>query len=228
MPLEKAVLVNEATGERVPVQFNPEEYTHTRENQFAAATVPGRGAPLLQFVSGGLKTLEMELFVDTHEEHREGSRLLNQAGEDVRKFTAALSGLMDIAPDLHAPPLLVFVWGQLSFRCVLAKLTQRFILFRPDGVPVRARLQVSLHEFVSAEGEAKAVKRQTADYSKVYVVGLGETLSGIAARLYDDPAQWRPIALRNAIDDPRALPVGLQLVIPQLPFHDPETGEVMG
>src|SRR3954451_16795066 len=102
MPLEKAVLVNEATGDRIPVQFNPEEYTHTRENQFASATVPGGSAPLMKIVSGGLKTLDMELFVDTYEEHREGSRVINQAGADVRKFTGALSGLMDIVPDLHA------------------------------------------------------------------------------------------------------------------------------
>jgi hypothetical protein len=39
---------------------------------------------------------------------------------------------------------------------------------------------------------------------------------------------WRPIAIRNGIDDPRHLAVGSQLVIPQLPFRDPETGEVIG
>src|SRR5262249_40969962 len=147
MPLEKAVLVNDVTGDRVPVLFNPEEYTINRENNFAQAAVPGRGAPLLQFVHGNLKTLQMELLVDTYEEHREASKVLNRAGDDVRTLTNKVVGLMDIDATTHAPPVVLFVWGKLTFTCVLAQVSQRFILFRPDGVPVRARLQVTFHEF---------------------------------------------------------------------------------
>ncbi|MEO5817961.1 MAG: LysM domain-containing protein, partial [Gemmatimonadaceae bacterium] len=55
----------------------------------------------------------------------------------------------------------------------------------------------------------------------------GETLSSIAAQVYSNPATWRPIAILNAIDDPRSLTVGRHLLVPQLPFRDPETGEVM-
>jgi nucleoid-associated protein YgaU len=61
----------------------------------------------------------------------------------------------------------------------------------------------------------------------VHTVGQGETLSAIAGRVYDNAALWRPIALRNHIDNPRILPVGLQLLIPRLPFRDPDTGEVI-
>jgi nucleoid-associated protein YgaU len=49
----------------------------------------------------------------------------------------------------------------------------------------------------------------------------------IAARAYDNPRLWRPIALINGLDDPRALTVGQQLVVPKLPFRDPDTGEVI-
>jgi nucleoid-associated protein YgaU len=51
--------------------------------------------------------------------------------------------------------------------------------------------------------------------------------SAIAALVYEDPALWRPIAIRNQVDHPRKLTVGQQLLIPQLPFRDPETGEVI-
>ena len=134
---------------------------------------------------------------------------------------------MDIDPATHAPPVVLFTWGSLSFTCVLATAQQRFIMFRPDGVPVRARVHVTFNEFRNADIEAKEVKRETADYSKVYVVGQGETLSAIAARVYENPATWRPIAIHTRRDDPRELAVGLRLLIPQLPFRDPETGDVM-
>ena len=34
----------------------------------------------------------------------------------------------------------MFTWGTLSFTCVLARASQRYIMFQPDGVPVRARV----------------------------------------------------------------------------------------
>jgi hypothetical protein len=225
--MEKALIVNDVTGDRIPVLFNPEEYTVNADVTYAQAAIPGRQAPLLQFVHGNMQTLEMELLVDSYEEHRDGSRVLNRAGDDVRTLTQKITDLLTIDGSLHAPPILVFTWGSLSFTCVLAKATQRFIMFRPDGVPVRARLQVTFNEFRNLEQEAKETKRETADFSKLHVVGQGETLSTIAARAYENPALWRPIALRNRIDNPRVLPIGLELVVPRLPFRDPETGEVI-
>ena len=59
------------------------------------------------------------------------------------------------------------------------------------------------------------------------MVGQQDTLSAIAGRVYGNPATWRPIAIQNDLDEPRTLTVGQRLLVPQLPFRDPETGEVM-
>ena len=162
MPLEKALITNTVSGERIPVMFNPEEYVVSKDNHFAQMAVLGLRAPLLQFVNGNLQTLEMELFLDTYEAHSEGDRMLNQAGEDVRNFTRKITSLLDIDRTTHAPPVLLFTWGSLSFTCVLARASQRFIMFLPEGIPVRARLQVTFNEFTNAEFEAKEIKRETA------------------------------------------------------------------
>jgi hypothetical protein len=226
-PLEKATITNTVTRDSIKVMFNPEEYTVNKDMNYAQTGVPGLRAPILQFVHGNMGTLEMELFLDTYEEHREGSLSLNGAGEDVRHLTRKITDLMTIDATTHAPPVLLFTWASLSFRCVLARVSQRFIMFLPNGTPVRARLQVTFNEFDNVELEAKEIKRETADFSKLYVVGQGETLSAIAGRIYGNPALWRPLAIRNDIDNPRALLVGLRLLVPQLPFRDPETGEVL-
>jgi hypothetical protein len=183
-------------------------------------------APVLQFVSGNMQTLDMELFLDTYEEHRVGSQVQNQAREDVRHLSSRVTDLMNIEPSTHAPPVLVFTWASLSFTCVLARASQQFTMFMPDGTPVRAKLKVTFNEFRNVDLEAKEIKRETADFSKFYVVGQGDTLSAIAARMYDNPKLWRPIALRNRIDDPRVLPAGMRVVVPQLPFRDPDTGAI--
>jgi nucleoid-associated protein YgaU len=225
MALEKAVITNTNSGVRIPVQFNPEEYSVSRDNNFAQAAVPGLSAPLLQFAHGNMQTLELELLLDTYEAHR--GPPANGAGDDVRPVVRKITGLMDIDPSTHAPPVLLFTWGSFSFTCVLARASQRFIMFRPDGIPVRARVQVTFNEFKNAELEAKEVKRETADYSKWHELGQGETLSNLSGRLFGNPALWRAIAIRNRLDDPFALATGQKLMIPQLPFEDPESGEVM-
>jgi len=216
MGLTKARITIEHTGESFDVQFNPEEYSLNKDNNFASQAIPGLSSPLLQFVHGNLRTLDMELFFDTTSDRT-----------DVRDQTQKVTNLLNIDSDLHAPPVLQVAWASLQLRCVLVRANQKFTRFLEDGRPVRARVTVSFNEFIDADREAKEVNRQTADFTKIYVVGAGDTLSGIAAKLYDDPQIWRPLAVANNIDDPRAITPGQELSVPSLPYRDPETGEVV-
>jgi nucleoid-associated protein YgaU len=213
--LKKATLTDLVTGRYVTVQFNPEEYSLDRSTNFAQLAVPGLSAPLVQFIAGNAQTAEMELLVDTTE-----ASPADGPDSDVRKLVTDITSLMDINPDLHAPPPVVFAWGNLTFTCVLTRVQQRYVMFRPDGKPVRARLTVSLSEYRNAELEAKEIKRQTVDYTKVHVVTEGDTLALIAYGEYADTTAWRAIAIRNSITDPRTLTVGTTLTIPRLPYVD--------
>ena len=216
MPLAKVRIQVEATGQQFDVMFNPEEYAINKDNNYAAQNVPGLSGPILQFVHGNMRTLEMELFFDTFELHT-----------DVREQTSKITDLLKINGDLHAPPVIRISFASLQFRGVLARASQKFILFFPDGRPARARINCTFNEYLDPTREAKEVDRQTSTFTKVHVVVDGETLSGIAGRLYEDPALWRPIAIANEIDDPRNLTAGQSLAIPSLPFVDPSTGEVV-
>jgi nucleoid-associated protein YgaU len=173
-----------------------------------------------------MQTLEMELFLDSYEEHKVGTTVVNKAKSDVRILARQLTDLMSIAPSTHAPPVLLFSWASLTFTCVLARATQKFVMFLPDGTPVRARLTVTFNEYRNADLEAKEIKRETSDYSKRYVVCQAETLSSIAAREYGDPRLWRVIAIANQLQRARSLPPGLELLLPNLPYRDPDNGKV--
>ncbi|MFF0739587.1 peptigoglycan-binding protein LysM [Streptomyces sp. NPDC004111] len=226
MALEHARLTNLRTGTWSEVLFNPTEYTLTQDNNFAQAPVPGLGSPLLQFVHGGLRTLRMELFFDTYEAHRHTGTRINPAHGDVRALTRPVVGLMDIDPTTHAPPPVLFTWGELAFRCVLAAVGQRFTMFLESGVPVRAQLDVTFHELVDPVTEAKEVKRQTSDYTRRHEATQCQTLADIAHQVYGDPRKWRPLALANHLLPSRGVPTGLTLTVPPLPYRDPDTGEV--
>ena len=150
MALEWAVLTNVDTGDRIEVLFNPNEYNLNKDNNFAQAAVPGLSTPLLQFVHGNLRTLEMELMFDSLEEHKHSSRTVNSARSDVRKLTQKVVDLMAINPETHAPPVVLFNWGGLSFTGVLSRVNQRFTMFMDTGIPIRARLQVTFQEWKTA------------------------------------------------------------------------------
>jgi nucleoid-associated protein YgaU len=225
--LEKAVITNTITGKNIPVMFNPTDYTVNHDINYAKAAVPGLCQPLLQFVNGNMPTLEMELFLDTNEAVRINGKTIATAGSDVRKLTGQITDLMVIDSSTHAPPVLVFTWSSLSFTCVLARVAQKFVMFLGDGTPVRARLQTVFNGYNNATTEAKEVKRQTADYSKSYTVAQGDTLSKIAGLVYGNPGLWRPIGINNGIADPLDLRIGQQLLIPQLPYQNPETGMIV-
>lgn len=216
MALERVNILNEQTGEKVLAMFNPEEYSLNKDNNYAAQAIPGLTSPLLQFVHGNLQTLDMELFFDTFDTQG-----------DVRSQTSQIFSLLAINSDLHTPPVLQVTWGSLDFRCVLAKVSQKFLKFYNDGRPGRARLTVTFNEYLDAATQVAEANLQSPDFTKAYTVKQGDTLSGIAANFYEDATKWRPIALANAIVNPRSIVPGQELQVPPLPYTDPSTGVVL-
>ena len=204
MALEKAFIIPEA-GVPIPVLFNPTQYSLDRTNQIAEIGIPGMSAPIMQYVRGNARTLSMDLLFDTYE-----------AQIDVRLYTELVYGLMGINPITHAPPICVFTWGTFLFRCVVEHVGGRFTLFLPSGTPVRATLSVTLKEYVDLDLLVRWAPTESANHAKLYTVRHGDTLGGIAAAEYGDPAKWRPIADANRLANPRALQPGQALVLPAL------------
>jgi hypothetical protein len=210
--LKKAYIqVLDAQGkakDEIPVLFNPGEYSMDKSNEFANINIPGLESPLLQFVRGGLETLTMDLFFDTYTDEKP-----EKEKRDVRDYTDRIVNLLKIDSDLHAPPVLKFVWGSLDFTCVLSKVNKKFTMFRPDGKPVRATLSVTFNEF-KTEKSTKEKPLQSRDRTKHRILKDGDSLWLIAAEEYGDPAMWRDIAIANKIDNPRILETGRGIVIP--------------
>jgi nucleoid-associated protein YgaU len=200
----------------IPVQFNPPEYTLAKAAQIAEIAIPGIDQPILQFVRGQTRTLALELFFDTT---RLGSTLTKVA--DVRVLTEMVAQLGRIQPKTHAPPRIRFIWGLgLSFRAIVDNVQQKFTLFNPAGIPVRATLTVSFKEYKTLEEQLKELNLQSSDHTKLRVIRRGDTLERIAFEEYGDAALWRPIAdheaNRDVVRDLRRLPPGAELAIPAI------------
>jgi len=197
------------TKNRIEVQFNPADLNYNKTAQFAEIAIPGLDAPVLQFIRGGTQTLTLELFFDTSESGK-GPLVKN-----VTELTDKFYDLVRQDPKTHAAPRCRFEWGQQNaFVCVVESIDRKFQLFSPEGVPLRARLTVKLREYQTVEDMVS--KLESADHTKARVVKRKERLDQISAREYETPAEWRRIADKNQISNPRRIATGTILRIPPL------------
>jgi len=207
--LKKASLraLNGSNTERIEVLFNPAEYSVEKGNQYSSTSLPGLENPILSFVNGNADTLTMDLFFDTY---TYGNRA------DVSEITKKVARLMDIDPDLHAPPIVRFRWGKFEFQAVIERLSQKFTMFLDDGTPVRATLNVTFKEYTTVKEQVQKLKLKSADWSKLYQVTELDSLWMLADREYHDSGEWRLIAEANNIENPRLLEVGSTIRLPPL------------
>lgn len=195
-------------GDDTPISlcFNPTEYQVSKANTFADIPIPGLETPLLQYVRGESEKLSVEALVDS-----------SDTLQDVRVlYVRKLRSLLSINPQEHAPPLVRFVWDGPVLTGVLESLAVTYVLFTPDGIPLRAKLTMSLREVRSAAVQSARKPLQSPNVEKTFVVRRGDTLASISQALYRSPAHWRELAAANAISDPRSLRPGQVLTVPRL------------
>jgi len=103
-----------------------------------------------------------------------------------------------------------------GFRCVMESVRQKFTLFSPDGVPLRATLSVTLREYKTLQNQLDELRLSSPDRTHVHVLQQGETLAAVSNRYYETPVDWRAVAVRNGIHDPRRTTPGTFLDVPPL------------
>jgi len=148
-------------GPPILVNYNPTEYTLSKGAQLAEIAIPGLDSPILQFVRGQTETLSLDLFFDTTEAG------MSDTARSVTTVTDQFYQLVKIDGTTHAPPICFFSWGaefpgqrayasmgmgtgsqqRYGFKCVVESVRQRYTLFSPQGIPLRATLTVSLKEY---------------------------------------------------------------------------------
>lgn len=103
-----------------------------------------------------------------------------------------------------------------SFTCVMESIKQKFTLFSPQGVPLRATLTVALREYRPLERQLRELNLSSPDRTHVHVLQADEDLAQVSFRYYERVSDWRAVARTNGIDDPRRLRAGVFLRVPRL------------
>jgi hypothetical protein len=213
---EKAFLEIEGKSDTLPCMFNPAEISVSRSNSWTGDSLAGQGVPKLRYTGASSGTLSLNLTFDT-----------TDTGDPVTNYTGKVLALMDVDPSLPGsdeqsnngrPPYVVFHWGNVhSFKAVVSSLNLQFTYFSSTGVPLRAKVSLSLTQY--EESQAFGPQNPTSgtpNPHRVHRVQPGETLDRISAKYYGDSTRWRQIASANGITDPLALRNGSLLSIPRM------------
>jgi hypothetical protein len=127
----------ETDGDPIPVQFNPSTLHFT-----LASSTDGQGTPAreaVQSLGSGNLTLTLDLHFDTADEGT------TEEPSNVRDKTAQVAQFMLPTPGSSAPPPRVrFHWGDFILDGVMGSYTEDVDLFSPQGVPLRAKVSISI------------------------------------------------------------------------------------
>jgi len=234
-------------GAPIRFEYNPPELESSKDVTWAEIAIPGLDFPLQQFVRGGLRTLTVEVYLNSDNYDKV---------YDVREAVRKLEAFVEKTEDTLAPPVCLFEWGGLLATVVVGAVSTRYTMFDTDGAPIEASVGLTLRYLREAtvqpepavrQAEKKRTKRSPV-YSgkngsgsvvapkeedgvkaaqelakkgipKVYLTRKRDPLPAVSSREYGTPGLWRAIAIANkGFDKVRDIREGVEALIPDPRF----------
>jgi hypothetical protein len=211
--LAKASIVSvDPPGAPLVCRFNPNELTVSKSSTWhVPREQTAENAPASEYISANPRSLQMTLFFDDWES------LAGDVSGQVEKllgWTTPTSLALPGQP--KNPPIVAFFWGaKKHITGYLESVSARYTLFRRDGTPVRATVNVTFKE-VPEDAARQNPTSGGPGGKRTRVLGDGDTLHSVAYEEYGDAALWRGLAVANGVDDPLRLPSGTRILVPSL------------
>lgn len=198
---------------RLEFMYNPAELTTAKSANWNRPQQKGAGsAGKPQFTGAGPQTVQMEIWFDAWDVAN-----ADVTGSIKTLFEWTKPTATSIKKKLPRPPVLGFEWGtNLILRDIkffLKTVNAKYVLFKPDGTPVRASATITLEE-VPEDPPKQNPSSGSRESRSSHLVGAGDSLHSVAYREYGDASLWRGIAAFNEIDDPLRVAAGTRLLLP--------------
>jgi hypothetical protein len=182
------------------VQFNPASLKLASSNQIA-----DKAGPAHQASAKTASKLDLELVFDT-----------TDTGEDVLKLTQVLRRMGSVDEPNKDLPKVTFAWASFSFTGSIESVNQTVEYFSPEGVPLRAVVQLSMKALTLDEAKAGG---GAATPTNLAPPANGAGATGLAQSL-GDPRGGRALANAGGMESMR-FPAGPVPVSGAVPLQGP-------
>lgn len=117
---------------------------------------------------------------------------------------------------IHRPAFVILAWGTILFKGQLRSLKTDYTLFKPDGMPLRAKVSLSFGGFMSKEEATKEAVQSSPDMSHLMVVRAGDSIAAMCEEIYGDSTLVDEVARVNGLCGFRQVKPGTELLFPHL------------
>jgi hypothetical protein len=212
------------------VQVNPASYTIGKRIQYQNQRPPGSQEGTATFDNSGPSTLQFEIVFDGTGVVKNASSLdeiplvgaiASAFGEDeefsvyeqIVKFEKIVYRLDG---ENHQPNKVQIFWGSLQFEGALTSINYTYSLFQPDGMPLRAKANVSFQGTKTAEQIALEENLASPDLTHLREIKEGDTLPLLAQKVYGNPNLYLEVARVNKLINFRRLQAGKRISLPPI------------
>ncbi|MDI9339686.1 MAG: hypothetical protein QM534_03865 [Sediminibacterium sp.] len=201
---------SQKAGDPFVVNVNPEKYTHSHTINYNDKQAIGSAGASTKFEKTSPETISFELVFDATGAIPGSS---TDASKDVEKLKTVA---YNFNGDIHSPNYLKLSWGTLVFNCRLTSLEVNYTLFKPDGTPLRARVNVSFQAYIDAKTLALKEDKKSPDLTHSVLFKAGDTLPNLCYQIYGDVNYYKAVAEANNIIHYRNIAPGTRLYFPPL------------
>ena len=183
------------------VQYNPVNFQFNKPVSWAEHADQGQ-AGSLEFQKVTPASMSCELLFDTTRDSSDVrfswvNKLLKFTNPEVKPKEGQAGQLSK-----ERPHKVRFVWGEFHLLGVIEGLDVSYLMFSPEGTPLRAKVSVKMKEWTSEDsysGDQTAIAGYGSAPVELVTVKPGDTITSIAQQQGVD---WRELADQNSIDDP--------------------------
>jgi len=206
------------------VQFNPETLQVTLSNSLKADNRGGHNGAAAQFVEKSDSSLRIQLVFDTtvarndrvtlqvpgegDQPQTRTAQAAHTADSDVREQTrriaqAFMEPRQTTGDRPTAPQRCRFQWGAFAFVGMISSYRETLDFFSPEGIPLRATLNLSFKEDRFQFEQVGGVRAGARASPTLSPAGRDIGPADAARKAGRDPRDWREIALFNGLENPR-------------------------
>lgn len=199
-------------GKDYEVVINPSKYTHNYNINYKDNESMGDTAGAPKFEKYSAESVSFSIVLD-------GSGVVPVSGERKNVYEQ-LKALKDVVYTfngaIHEPNYVQLLWGTMLFNGRTTSFKVEYNLFKPNGLPLRANVDLDFKGFTSKDLSTKVANLSSPDLSHIITVKAGDTLPNLCHKIYKDSTYCVEIAQINSLKSFRYIKPGTQLLFPPL------------
>jgi hypothetical protein len=204
---------DKSAGPDFVIPINPESYAQSYKVELKQKPTGGNQGSNPEYKYTTPEQLKLDFVLD-NTGTIEGNIL------DGTEITTQVDKLMDavyrMKGEAHKPATLKIQWGLYTFDCVLTTLDINYVLFKPNGEPLRAKVSATFIQYTEPTRRVAIEDKHSPDLYRSVRVADGDTLPLLSYKNYGDPTWYTQLAYYNELVSVRALKTDQELIFPPI------------